>query len=453
MANKYSHGNVLSHYSQIGVISLPNGIAARYSKQDGPEAYQEGVLGRAGSRTGMRPRSSIQEAPHKLVNDTRPHSLHQDMKFRNGVDLALINSYNRASSTQSRGLVKGGTTGKHTFTTTDTQDSPDETSMGTQKSSADQKMPELTSGGSSLDSSLAIGDIGQTHRRRQQLPTNPKKTTFQADPADEIPPSERIGAKIDRLRTVMVDGPQRSAPRLNEVTGSEISNLLRQTVLPRGPPPPSNVRGKDGVEVVENIRLSSQNTNGTPIANQEAKEVSQLDDTDIKPDFVPQRQASPPPAAGYEDTKHIEARAAEKHEPEIAPENVLIGPGHLPESGLVRSKKNSHKETSMAEPCIVPPDKSGTLTKENKRSNITSTVNKSDNAVDIEALDAVPPDVARFGSSVGTTELSRSRSRKKEIKETEKKLEELKALEKKREKGSGMLKKIKGPKLRRLRCI
>lgn len=416
MPNKYSHGNVLSHLSEIGVINLPSGIAAQYPKRDGPKDTVS--LGMPENRGRPRtPGRDASTAPSK----SRPHSLHQNMKIQQDMDAELLDSYHKAAAIYSRA-------GRISYS----PDKKDETP----KSSTDEKTPELSSGDSSFDSSQSSREL------RNSAPAN------RSSPVEDIPASQRIAAKMDRLRKA-VDEPRRKPLRIPD---AEVSRVVRQTALPRRPSDPPNVQRKAGIEVVEDTRLSSKNADGRPVADHEAEEIDELEDEDIRPDFVPQRQASPPPAAGYEDTKYIEARAADNHyEAEVPPENVVIGQGHLPETGIVQAKEDS--EVPLAQPRIVPAEKlqsHGPSTQSANEKAVPPNVARYKSKTKYRGSsapgardDAIPPDVGRHRSNTLKSSQSHDRgSRKQEIKDAERRLAELKALDRDEGRG-GIFKKIK----------
>ncbi|KAL9624491.1 MAG: hypothetical protein Q9160_001155 [Pyrenula sp. 1 TL-2023] len=424
MPNKYSHGNVLSHLSEIGVINLPSGIAAQYPKRDGPKDTVS--LGMPESRG--RPRTPGRDAS-TTSSKSRPHSLHQNMKIQQDMDAELLDSYHRAAAIYSRA-------GRVSYSPDKKEETP--------KSSTDEKTPELSSGDSSFDSSQSSREL------RNSAPAN-------RSPVEDVPASQRIAAKMDRLRKV-VDEPRRKPMRIPD---AEVSRVVRRTALPRRPSDPPNVQRDSGLEVVEDTRLSSKNADGKPITLQEAEEVDELDEKDIRPDFVPQRQASPPPAAGYEDTKYIEARAADNHhETEVPPENVIVGQGHLPETGIVKAKEDS--EVPLAEPRIIPAERQsrGTSMPAADGNAISPNVarHKRDSKYRASSApgmgdDAVPPDVGRHRSSTHKSSQSDARSsRKQEIKDAERRLAELKALDRDEGRG-GIFKKIRAPNLKKFGCM
>lgn len=460
MPNRYSHSNVLSHFDDIGVVSLQHVISAQHALRNGDEDDEENAPDQkeANIRIGRRRHLSLQEPPAGSMDEKRPRSLQRNTKTQPRMGFEILNSYNRASTMnamrQSSMRPTDSRKGQRLYLS-DSLDSLDRGSGETQRSSSEQKTPELSSASSSLNSSVTSPDSiapPQIKRRSQPTATLPANTSATKGHAQDVPASERIGAKVDQLR-IRVGEPQRkSIPRPARVKDADISKILRQTTLSRGPPDPSDVRRKDGIEVVEDIRLSSKNTNGAIIANEEAKEVNDLDEDDIKPDFVPQRQASPPPAVGYEDTKHIEARAAEKNAPEILPENVMVGEGHLPESGLVQSKEQSQGEVPMAKPRIVSPDDPVTNSQSTQRQSRTSLAGDMSKAVHrrhSDSQDAVPPDVSRFRASHSNDR----NARKKEIRDAERRVQELKALQNDNEEKPGILKKIKSSKRRLFNCM
>ena len=177
---------------------------------------------------------------------------------------------------------------------------------------------------------------------------------------ETMPASRRIQAKLDRPRlralspVIEHPPPPISRKEYSFISDAEVSHILRNTRPPKGLPDPPDILWKDDVEVVEGIEVTTQNADGTRIPEYEAKEVNALSPDQIAPIYVPKRPASPPPPAGYEETKHIGARVVNHHEPETVASNIVVGKGHLPETALLAAESRTPQMNSgvVGEPHI-----------------------------------------------------------------------------------------------------
>ncbi|KAL9110398.1 MAG: hypothetical protein Q9227_005129 [Pyrenula ochraceoflavens] len=209
----------------------------------------------------------------------------------------------------------------------------------------------------SSGTSKNIAASERVHEKTGHLSQETQQDTKESNQST-VPTSSRIQSKADRLKlralSPVVESPARSRETWKDlnVTDAEVSRILRNSKPSRDLPDPPDIGRENGLEVVEDVKMSSNNTDGTKIAEQEAEEVNNLSEEETAPNVVLRRQASPPPAAGYEETRHIEPRAAEHNEPEAPVSNQIVGEGHLPETAVMAPQKQS--PNPIAEPMGQP---------------------------------------------------------------------------------------------------
>ena len=201
------------------------------------------------------------------------------------------------------------------------------------------------------------------------LPDLPKKST-----------QRQMAAATSRYTmppTVKPTKPHQTMPP--RARGSSRNRKQRPSNEEESLPSISDSVSETGIEVVDNVALSTDYENGAKIPEHEAAAITRLPPQEpaVPAGSIIPRQASPPPAVGFEATKQIQAQpvlqtgsssrggdilqdtfppgSSYTNEPTFLPIANVVAPGALPESGVQRrANKSPFRGISDSAPVGMP---------------------------------------------------------------------------------------------------